>query len=413
MEQLAPRVWYWQRPHATSIYALLLWNVGSRHDPPQKEGLLHFLEHTLFKGTKRRSAQALSHRIERLGGELNAFTTKDKMGIEVRIAPHFLYTALSTLYELYREATFPEKEVEKEREVILEEEAMYEDIPEESLLDHFEEQIFTEGGLRHPIIGYPESIRAISAEDIRRFYEDYLQKSPFVLMLTGPLSVRETLGILKRTPWTGEYPTVSIPWTLEKVAPPAALHVGRRTQQAHLVIGGLGPSLYDWKESIALQLLLHELGGGMSSRLFRLLREKYGWCYNVYTFFYGYPDRSVWGIYAGLSPEAWTSAREVVLTQLKELMDKRLSEKKLKDLRRGFLGKQALAWESPGFRLSAQGRSILDMGALFDLHGWQEVALSLTSANLQETAQKAFSTLYERAYLPSESLMPTPEPTLP
>ncbi len=404
MIQIAPQVWYWLRPTASSIYVLLLWNVGSRHDPAGKEGLLHFLEHTLFKGTRRRTGRTIFRRIESLGGELNAFTTKDKMGIELRIAPAALNIALSTLYELAHEATFPEKEVEKEREVILEELAMYEDIPEESLLDRFEEQVFAEGGLRHPIIGYPHTVQSITADDLRNFYERYLSQSAFVLMLTGPLPQREITAALRRTGWLDPEqkrftPVASPP---EVIAPKSTVQFERPIQQVHLAIGGTGPALYDWTESLPLQMLLHELGGGMSSRLFLLLRERYGWGYTVYTFFHGYKERSVWGIYAGLTPESLPAARSLIMRELERLMRQPLSDRQFAALRRGFMGRQALLWESPVFRLNAHARNLLDLGQIADVQTWESILHSLTPSDLQKAAQSAFEAVYERLYVPKE-----------
>lgn len=400
MEALTPHVWYWLRPTASSVYALLLWNIGSRHDPPQQEGLLHFLEHTLFKGTRQHDSRQIFSRIERSGGEINAFTTKDKIGIEVRIAPEALPIALDTLHELKTEATFPEREVEKEREVILEELAMYEDIPEESLLDHFEEQVFAEGGLRHPIIGYAESVSRISAQDLRGFYEKGLVQAPYVLLLTGPLPPRQVEKLLKG--WEAPPPANDSPSALpEKLAPPSQVQIPRNTQQVHLAIGGEASSPYDWEKSLSLQLLLHELGGGhMTSRLNLLLREKYGWGYAVYAFYHPYSDRSVWGIYAGLTPEALTAARKLIHKELLKLAETPLPIKRLQAIQRSFLGKQALLWESPVYRLQGWGKMLLDKGETWDYKDFSAKIRSLTPLHLQEAAQSAFARLYERIYVP-------------
>ncbi|MEN3040877.1 MAG: pitrilysin family protein [Bacteroidia bacterium] len=403
MQEIASRIWYWRRFQASSIYGLVLWNVGSRHDPLTKEGLMHFLEHSLFKGTKRMPGRSIFRRIERVGGELNAFTTKDKMGIEVRIAPTELRTALTLLYELAYEATFPEAEVEKEREVILEEMAMYEDIPEESLADHFEEQIFTQGGLRHPIIGYAESVRSITSADLRQFYQDKLHHSPFVFLLTGPLSEKEVLNAIMRSRWSE---TLSIsthkspPVPDERLATPSIRHVNRHSQQAHLMIGGLAPVIYEWSHSIPVQLLLHYLAGGMSSRLNLILREKYGWTYSLYSFYHSYPDRAVWGLYAGLTPEAFERARQIVRNELARLMERPLSQRSLSEIVRGFLGKQALTWESPIYRVNVYGKSLLDLGRLVQESEWREVVKALTPSHLQVAAASTFTQLYEWAYLP-------------
>lgn len=402
---LSPTIGWLPRPSAASAYILLLWNVGSRHDPPGQEGLLHFLEHTLFKGTQRHRSREIFSRIERHGGELNAFTTKDKMALEARVAPFAVELALATLYELAHEAIFPEKEVEKEREVILEELAMYEDIPEESLLDHFEEQVFTEGGLRHPIIGYPESVRSLSASALRSFYTTSLQSAPWALLLTGPLRTQDIEKALRRTGWlTKPAGTSPTPSRSEHIAPSSTQVIRRATQQAHLVIGGIGPSLYDWSASLPLQLLLHELGGPqMTSRLNTLLREKNGWCYTIYAFLHGYPEKTVWGFYAGLSPETIEKARSVIYRELSRYADKPVSSSHLSTIKRAFLGKSLLSWESASYRLLIEGRYLLDKGIPFSPQAWKETLLSLSSATLQEAAQKAFSHLYDRSYLPLSS----------
>ncbi|MDW8015014.1 MAG: pitrilysin family protein [Bacteroidia bacterium] len=400
MQQLAPYVWYWLRPQASSLYILLLRDIGSRHDPPHQEGLLHFLEHALFKGTRRRTAKSLFSRIERHGGELNAFTTKDKMGIEIRVPPSSLALALSTLWELMHEATFPPHELEKEREVILEELVMYEDIPEESLIDHFEEEIFIQGGLRHPVIGYMESLRSIQREDLLTFYAEKVQRSRFVLLLTGPLPEHQVLRSIEKLDWA-KVPSLSLSPPPERMGAPTTTHLPRPIQQAHLVIGGVGPSPYQWEESFPLQLLLFELGGGhMSSRLNLLLREKYGWSYSVYTFFHAYPEKSVWGIYAGLSPEAFEAARDLIRQELQKLINTPLSPHKVRIIKRAFIGKNGLLLENPIYRLTLFGRMLLDCGEYLDFRLWKDRVQGVEGESLQKAAYQFFRSLYERAYLP-------------
>ncbi|MEN2992319.1 MAG: pitrilysin family protein [Bacteroidia bacterium] len=400
MEALGSSVWYHWRPSATSILLLLLWNKGSRHDPPQREGLLHFLEHALFKGTQRRSGRALFRRIERFGGEMNAFTTKDKMGVELRVPPAALPTALATLRELAYEATFPEKEVEKERAVILEEQAMYEDIPEESLLDHFEEQVFAAGGLRHPVTGYAESVRQISAEELRKHYKA-LQAARWVLVLSGGLPARSVAKAIQQTGWDkAENGPSPLPPT-DILASASVEELKRPTQQVHLVVGGVGPSPYALPESLALQLLLHELAGPqMGSRLNLLLRERYGWCYSVYSFWHAYPERSVWGIYAGLTPEAKERARRLIHTELQRWQDRPPSSSQLAQMRRSFWGRQQLATENPTYWISLQAKHLLDQGQLAAPHLWKEALQTLTPQTLGETAQRYLNPLYERIYVP-------------
>lgn len=404
MFSVAPGVWFWPRPSAESVILLLLWDRGSRHDPPGQEGMVHFLEHTLFKGTRRHLGRQIFQRVERTGGELNAFTTKDKMGLEARVAPAALNLALATLHELAYEATFPPAEIEKEREVILEELAMYEDIPEESLLDHFEEQVFVAGGLRHPIIGYREALRAISAEALGRFYREQLQRAPWVLLIAGPLTERHVGHKLRMTGWDMAPPPQATLLLPEQVAPPSTQRLYKATQQAHLVIGGIGPSPYVWAESLPLQLILHELGGPhMSSRLNTLLRERYGWGYSVYAFYHTYPERSVWGIYAGLTPEVADKAEQLIRRELLRWCEQLISEARLSRIKRAFLGRQALSWENTAHRLYVQGRFLLDKGELFDPFPWRSAVMALTAADLRAAAEKAFGALYIRRLEPVAS----------
>ncbi|MCS7189628.1 MAG: pitrilysin family protein [Bacteroidia bacterium] len=403
MIQIHERIWFLPRPFATSAYILFLWNRGSRHDPTGQEGLLHFVEHTLFKGTKRYKRRQIFQQVEGSGGELNAFTTKDKIGIEMRIPPSALSKALHTLYELAYEAIFPEKEVEREREVILEEIAMYEDIPEESLLDHFEEQIFSEGGLRHPIIGYSHSLREISSRDLQKYYRENLAQTPAVLLIAGPFSEKVLVSAIKANSLLNSLASTCQPSSVqeERLAPPSEEVIERNTSQLHLVIGGVGPANYDWSKSLPLQLILYEIAGPqMSSYLNSLLREKYGWCYSVYSFFHGYIDYSTWGIYAGLTPEVRKEAKSVIAKALVRWIDAYVSASKLSKLKRAFVGRQGIAWESISYRLFVEGKYLLDKGKTFDFREWLDKIGEISSYQLQKVAEEFFQSLYMRVFIP-------------
>ncbi len=393
MVPITGSIYYLPYPTATSVYGVLCYDCGSRCDWIGHEGITHFLEHAIFKGARNLSARALFERIERYGGELNAFTTKDKMAIEFWAPSDALRVVLQIVRLIAEEAALSPDSIDKERQVILEELAMYEDIPEEALMDRYEEAVFLKGGLRHPIIGYRESLLATDADTLRRYYREVLQQSPWILLIGGAFPASEIERTLRQTGWlTKESPQKRL-WQADEVwsAPGPARVEQRPIQQAHIVIGGAGPSPYE-QEGVALQLILQALGGAfMSSELNWLLRERYGWSYSVYSFFHGYPEKSVWGIYAGLMPQVEDRAIDIIQHRLSRWQEKPISEKRLNALKRQFLGRHAITWERLSYRLQVQGRWLLDQKQAFDEGAWRQRVLSLTPQILQDTAQKYFS----------------------
>ncbi len=405
MVPLIGSIYYLPHPTATSVYGILYYDCGSRCDWSGHEGITHFLEHAIFKGARNLSAKALFERVERYGGELNAFTTKDKMAIEFWVPPNALRIALQIIRLIAEEATLSSDAIDKERQVILEELAMYEDIPEEALMDRYEEVVFSQGGLRHPIIGYREALLGTDAEALRRYYREVFQRSPWVLLIGGALSAIEVERMLRHTGWLGKESPEKRLWQPDEVwhTPSTARIECRPIQQAHLIVGGIGPSPYE-KEGIALQLILQALAGPfMVSELNWLLRERYGWSYTVYSFFHSYPEKSVWGIYAGLMPRVEARALRLIQHQLNKWQEKPLSEKRLKALKQQFLGRHAITWERLSYRLQVQGRWLLDQKQAFDEGAWRKEVLTLSPEVLQETARKFLASQWIAALRPDDT----------
>ncbi len=393
MFALSRSIYYLPAPAASSVYGILYYDCGSRCDWAGHEGITHFLEHALFKGARHLSARQLFERIERYGGELNAFTTKDKMAIEFSVPPTALRTALEIVRLIAEEATLLDTTVEKERQVILEELAMYEDIPEEALLDRYEEMIFSVGGLRHPIIGYRTSLLATDGEVLRRYYREVFQRSPWVLLVGGAVSGRAVEGALRQTGWLAKASPTERLWRANE-APhvlDAPLLEKRPTQQSHLVVGGLGPSPYQ-QDGLALQLILQALGGPfMSSVLNLLLRERYGWGYSVYSFYHGYAEKGVWGIYAGLMPDVAERALRLIQRKLAEWQARPISAAHLRALKNQFWGRQMILWERLSYRLQVQGRWLLDKGHPLEESRIKAQLFSLSGEELWAAARRYFS----------------------
>ncbi len=401
MFPLAEGIWYAPRPGASSIYVLFYVDCGSRCDPERAEGLTHFLEHVLFKGAHGLGGRTLFERVERYGGELNAFTTKDKLALEAKVPPEGLRSALAVLRWLYEEAALAPHAIEKERRVILEELAMYEDIPEEALLDHFEEIIFTAGGLRHPIIGYRETLETIEAEQLQTYYRAIFQRSRWVLLIGGGLSFRDVERALAQTGWLHVVrPQVRLWQANEQVSAPQVNVQRRKVQQAHLVLGGVGPSSYA-PEGQALQFILQALAGPhFSSRLNMILRERYGWCYTLYSFWHVYPECSVWGIYVGLAASAYERALAILEKELDRWITQPLTEPEGRRWRQQLIGRHLLSWENLIYRLQVQGRWLLDRDATFDVQVWAKSMRALSPVVIQATAAACLVSRWQAALLP-------------
>lgn len=401
MFALSEGIWFVPRPGASLVYALLYVDCGSRCDPKGAEGLTHFLEHVLFKGAHRLSGRALFERVERYGGELNAFTTKDKLALEVKVSPAGLRSALAVLRWLYQEATLAPHAIEKERRVILEELAMYEDIPEEALLDHFEEVIFAEGGLRHPIIGYRSTLEQIEPQRLQTYYQVVFQRSRWVLLVGGGLSMREVERALAQTGWFQVARSKARFWEAnEWISSPTVALRRRKLHQAHFVIGGVGPSFYT-REGQALHFLLQVMGGPhFSSRLNGVLRERYGWCYAVYSFWHSYPERSVWGIYVGLAPAAYERALAIVKRELGRWVEAPLAEVEWRRWLEQVTGRELLSWESLVYRLQVQARWLLDCEQAFEIYDWIKAFRTLSPHALQAAASAYLTSYWQAALLP-------------
>lgn len=294
-----------RHPEFRSLSMGIWVKVGSRHESKREAGMSHFLEHMLFKGTQKRSALEISREIDRVGGEFNAFTSREHTCFHILLLDRDAKLGLEILSDILLNSQFDSSELERERRVILQEIAMVDDSPEELAHDLFYEKIYGNHGLGQPILGSTASIKRFSRADVVRFFREFYRPEEIVIAVAGDIShatVAKAIRGMIRSKWPGRKPRVSteVRRALHARAPklqPGFWWAQRPSEQVHLVWGVEGPP-YHSKDRFAAFLLNVYLGGGMSSTLFQEIREKNGLAYTVYSSFSPYLDSGVFLIYA-------------------------------------------------------------------------------------------------------------------
>lgn len=343
-----------------SLTAMVLVNTGSRYEVAGKEGIAHFFEHIVFKGTKRYpTAQKLAATVDGLGANFNAFTSQEYTGYYVKAAAKHLPKALDVVSDMLLAPAIRDEDVAREKGVIIEEINMYHDQPARHIANLFDRMVFQGSGLGHDIIGTKETVSAITSADFRAFLSQWYGLSNMVLVLAGKASVVEdpaTLTLVEEffSKDGGERAN-----TFQSTAPflgdlslgPQRLHVEfRDTQQAHFILGWPGINRFD-SDRYTLAVLETILGGNMSSRLFIEVREKRGLCYYVNAVSDEFHDKGVVGVAAGVDPARVEEAITVSAAEFHKLADgrKKVSKTELKRAQEYLVGKWALSMEDSDF----------------------------------------------------------------
>lgn len=357
-----------KRSGSAVAYCSLGIACGTRYEQGFHSGIAHFTEHTLFKGTEHKSSSVINGYLDRLGGELNAYTTKEEIVLHATILKEDLSKASSLLMEIATEATFPDNEVNTERGVVIDEIKSYKDSPSEDVYDRFEEKLFRGHSLSMPILGTPQSVRATSAEELRRFYKEKFVPGSMVFTIVADIDEKRMEADLLRTfdkffsgsgMVSGE---VTRPGsiTLDNVFDEV---INKRNHEANAVIGGYAPSLYEEKERIATSLMSNILGGpAMNSILNDILREKHGWVYGVESSYTQYSDTGIMAISLGCERENTEKCIDAVRREISKLQDNALTDRKLRAAKKQFLGQIAISSDNGESQCLSMGKSLLAYG---------------------------------------------------
>ena len=372
--------------HSASLGVWL--DVGSRDENNSNSGIAHFLEHMVFKGTRNFSIKEISQSMESVGGYLNAFTTKEQTCFLARMLDEHIEKAIEVIADLVQHATFPEKELVKEKFVVLEELKDAEDDSEDFIHELLEKELFPNHQLGVPVIGTMESVKSFSREKLIAFSKEHYVPSKMVIAAAGNLKHNEIVSLVRKY-FATEFETNHLQKRISPTTKPKAksMTLERPIQQAHLCTGTTTFSVHHpLRYSL---LVLHTLlGDGMSSRLFQNIREKYGLAYTVYSFLNFMSDTSTFGVYIGTDAEKLENAQELVQKELEKFAAKPITKQELARTKSQLKGTMMLSLESMSNRMMRLGSDELYFGAQTPLDTIRKRIDEVTVESVLETAQK-------------------------
>jgi len=349
--------------------------AGSRDERPRISGSSHFLEHLLFKGTDRRSAQDIAENFDAVGGDVNAFTAREYTCYYARVLDRDLEMAVDHLADMVQHSVIRADDLDAERQVILEEINMHEDSPEDVVHDLFTHTLWPEHPLGRPILGTVETIAAANRASVRRFYGRHYVPGNLVIAAAGNLRHDELIRMLKQRMDTGrrlsDRGTPASAWNLRTAGRPpkpsgAHLVKRRKTEQAHICLGTNGLARND-PDRFAFLVVNTALGGGMSSRLFQEVREKRGLAYTVYSYHAQYTEAGLFSAYAGTTPGRATEVVSLLRRELEAVRDGSITEIEFDRAKGHVKGSMVLSLEDPGGRMSRLGRSEIAHGEILSV----------------------------------------------
>lgn len=369
-------------------------DAGTRDEADSEQGMAHFVEHLIFKGTQKRKAWHILNRMENVGGDLNAYTNKEETVVYAAFLTEHLGRALELLTDIVFRSTFPQNEIEKETEVIIDEIQSYEDTPSELIFDDFEDMIFRNHPLGRNILGKPELLKTFRSEDAAAFTSRFYQPSNMVFFLLGDFDFRKVVRMVEKL--LADIPSISV--ENKRVPPPLyvpeRLVVPKDTHQAHVMIGSRGYNAYDDKRT-ALYLLNNILGGpGMNSRLNVSLRERRGLVYSVESNLTSYTDTGAFCIYFGTDPDDVDTCLRLIYKELKRMRDVKMTSSQLAAAKKQLIGQIGVASDNNENNALGMAKTFLHYNK-YESSEWVFKRIeALTPEGLLEVANEMFAEEY-------------------
>lgn len=351
------RIIYEYIPYVRSVTAGIWVGTGSRYESHLENGASHFIEHMVFKGTETRSASDIAEIMDGIGGQINAFTTKECTCFYGRVLDSHLKQLTNILCDMFFNSKFDNKDIKNELGVICEEIDMYEDSPEDLVVEQLLTGVYNPP-LSYPILGTKDTISSFNGEALKTYKNDHYIPSNIVIAISGSFEKSDIAY------WKEQFSSMP-PKQSHKITPaaytPAFLAKDKQIEQNHLFLAFPGPNLLD-KDRYTMQILSNILGGGMSSRLFQSVREKYGLCYSIYTFGTSYIDSGIFGVYTALSGNMEEKALGLIIDEIKRFKQCGISKDELSRTREQLKSNLLMSLESTSSRMSKLGKNELYLG---------------------------------------------------
>ena len=383
-------------------YCALSIKCGTRDEEGFHSGIAHFVEHTIFKGTEHRSASVINGYLDKLGGELNAFTTKEEIVFHATVLKEDLPKASALLFELATCPTFPEHEINTEKGVVIDEIHSYKDTPSEDIYDRFEEMLFEGHPLSRPIQGTAASVKKISHDELIRFVREKFLPEKMAFTVVADIDEKKMeRDVLKLE---GKFFGRTDKEFSDKVHEPVSDSYGpvpgerfektlnKRNHQANCVMGGFAPSLYQERERLATVLLCNILGGPASNSILNsVLREKNGWVYGVECGYTQFADTGMVAISLGCDKNNLDRCLNAIEKEIRKLQEAPLTERKLKAAKKQLMGQLAISGDNGETQCLSMGKSLLAYGKISGDRKTKELIEGITAEDIREMAQVIFA----------------------
>ncbi|WCL51358.1 pitrilysin family protein [Leptospira sp. GIMC2001] len=377
--------------HVASVSCGLFLKRGSVHEEATEAGYFHFVEHMLFKGTTNRTSKEIVEAVERVGGMINALTSREYTNYYISLIRDELPLAMDILSDMIFNPLFNEEDINLEMKVILEEIKSYEDNPEDFLYDAYYLSVFDNAPIGRNIAGTKESVQTVNSERLKSFYKKHYTPENLILSISGNATLEEVESLVEEFFPINETRKPASTLALVDPKPKKFIKVfhKRKIEQVNLYLGAEGFARTD-TQSPDLIMACNILGGGMASRLFQEVREKHGYCYGIQCFPSGYLNTGITSIFCATSPENVIKATDLILNEIDSILKKGFSENEMENSRTNIIGSLAMGYEMTESRMNNIAIQEIYFGRFYSLMDRIELFTKITIESLNETFRTAF-----------------------
>jgi len=380
-------------PESYSATVMVFVNIGSGHEPARLNGISHFIEHMLFKGTRKRNSEEIVQAIESTGGSINAFTEKECTCYYAKVLTYDVSTAIDVLLDMAFNSVYSKNDIEIERQVILEEIRMYDDTPDELVQDLLMESYWKKTALSQPIAGKIKTLQGIATEDILQFINDYYVPENIILSIAGNFNEEEVMAQISE--FAGDINRSTKPKNIElPEINPGIVSCEKDIEQSHICMGLRGISILE-EDRYASALIDICLGGGMASRLFQEIREKRGLVYTINSFINLYRPSGIFGVSAGTNPSHVNEVIELIMEEMQRLRSSGLTDEEFNKAKIQLKGNLMIGLESTKYRASKNGRSELYFNRTYTMN---EICKSIDAVS-NEDIKRLCNYMFDEKYL--------------